>query len=139
MGDLPMNVRLLTGLAAAATLALAFSAAAAPPPGCFYVRDVGDRSVGGPHTLYFKVKDEAHMHAIAYFHVETKGACDTSESTTEHAGFQVGSARLDSNRHVAMICKAEDLIVDTGLPCPIASIQRMTPEAVAALPRRIRP
>jgi hypothetical protein len=133
-----MNLRRLAWVAGVATAALAFAAVAQPAPGCFFVRDIGDRTVGGPHTLYFKVKDQAHMHAIAYFHVETQHNCDTSASDTQHGGFRIGSTRVNVRR-AEMICKPEDVKIDTGVRCPIATIERMTQQEVAALPRLIRP
>ena len=133
-----MTSRLLAGLAGVATLALASAAAAQPTHGCFFVRDIGDRTVTGPHTLYFKVKDRAHMHAIAYFHVETRHTCDTARSDTDHGGFEVSSTRPETRR-AQMICKPEDLAINAGVPCDIASIELMTPAEVAALPRHIRP
>jgi hypothetical protein len=134
-----MHRHLIAGLAGVAAVTLASAAAAQPAQGCFFVRDIGDRSVGGPHTLYFKVKDRAHMHAIAYFHVETQSACDTSRSDTEHGGFGISSSVLSASR-AQMICKPDDVVINTGrITCPIASIERMLPEEVAALPRRIRP
>ena len=78
------------------------------------------------------------MHAIAYFHVETKGVCDAKDTPTEHGGFDIGS-NVFSSKHAAMICKADDLVIRAGTVCPIATIERMLPEEVAALPRRIRP
>ena len=131
-----MNLRLLTGLAAAATVALASAAAAQPAPGCFFVRDVGDRTVTGPHSLYFKVKDVSHMHALAYFHVETKSQCGTGE--VGHAKFEV-SSNVFSPKHDQMICGVDDVRITDGVSCPIATIERMTPQEVAALPRRLRP
>src|SRR5471032_2684872 len=131
-----MNFRLFAGLAGAATLALASAAAAQPAPGCFFVRDIGDRTVTGPHSLYFKVKDVAHMHALAYFHVETRGQCGAGE--VGHAKFEVSSNILSAKRD-QMICKVEDIVITDGVTCPVASIERMTPQEVDALPRRLRP
>ena len=131
-----MNLRLLAGLAAVATVAIASSAAAQPAPGCFFVRDVGDRTVTGPHSLYFKVKDVAHMHALAYFHVETRGQCGTGE--VGHAKFEV-SSNVVSPKRDQMICRVDDLVITDGVTCPVASIERMTPREVEALPRRLRP
>ncbi|HEX2815680.1 MAG TPA: hypothetical protein VHN39_04775 [Phenylobacterium sp.] len=108
---------------------------------CFFVRDVGDRTVGGPHTLYFKVKDVAHMHALAYYHVETSGRCLAGvDSPTEHAGFSVGIWTPAAGR-AAQICSQKDLRIsaDGGPTCRVASFTRMTPTEVAALPRGIRP
>jgi hypothetical protein len=125
-------------LAVVATIALTSAAAADPAPGCFFVRDIGDPTVGGPHTLYFKVKDRAHMHALAYFHVETKGVCDPTGTSTEHGGFEIYSS-VFSSKHAQMICKPDDMVIRAGTVCPIATIERMLPEEVAALPRHIRP
>jgi hypothetical protein len=133
-----MNLSRLAGLAGVAAVALASTAAAQPTAGCFFVRDIGDHTVGGPHTLYFKVKDVAHMHALAYFHVETKGVCDTLGSDTEHGGFQI-SSNVVSAKRAQMICKADDLVITAGTNCPIATIERMLPQEVASLPRGIRP
>jgi hypothetical protein len=131
-----MNLRLLAGLAGVATLALTSVAGAQPARGCFFVRDVGDRTVTGPHSLYFKVKDVAHMHALAYFHVETKGQCGTGE--VGHGRFEVTS-NIFSPKHDEMICSVNDVRITDGVACPVATIERMTPQEVAALPRRLRP
>ncbi len=107
---------------------------------CFFVRDVGDRTVGGPHTLYFKVKDRAHMHALAYYRVETSGHCSAgSDLPTQHAGFSVGAWSLAAGA-AAQVCSQKDLRISTdGGRCNIVSFTRMTPIEVAALPRGIRP
>jgi hypothetical protein len=107
---------------------------------CFYVRDVGDRTVGGPHTLYFKVKDRAHMHALAYYRVETSGHCAVgADLPTQHAGFSVGAWTLAAGG-AAQVCSRKDLrILTDGASCDIASFTRMAPAEVAALPRGIRP
>jgi hypothetical protein len=131
-----MNLRLLAGLAGVATLAFASAAAAQPTHGCFFVRDVGDRTVTGPHSLYFKVKDVAHMHTLAYFHVETRGACGTGE--VGHGNFEVSSSVFSPKRD-QMICSVNDVVITDGVSCPIATIERMTPAEVAALPRRLKP
>jgi hypothetical protein len=133
-----MHWRLLAGLAGVASVALASTAAAEPTPGCFFVRDIGDPTVGGPHTLYFKVRDRSHMHALAYFHVETRSDCNVTGTDTEHGGFHVYS-NVFSSRHAQMICKPEDVAINAGTNCPIATIERMSPAEVAALPRHIRP
>src|ERR1700744_1974228 len=133
-----MRVHLLAGLTALAMAVAALPAKAQPPPGCFFVRDVGDRTVGGPHTLYFKVKDRAHMHAIAYFHVETKGDCDTGRAPTEHAAFEVSST-VPAAGAAQAICSASELQITAANYCPVASVQKMTRQEVAALPRGIQP
>lgn len=80
----------IVALAAAAAVAVGGSAPSdrspfdnRTPPGCFFVGDIGDRTVGGAHTLCFKVKDQSHMHAAAYFHLETKGSCNTGPTSVD--------------------------------------------------------
>ncbi|THD61865.1 hypothetical protein [Phenylobacterium sp.] len=132
-----MKLNRLAGLAGIAALILASAASAAPEKGCFFVRDIGDRVAAGPHTLYFKVKDIDHMHAVAYFHVETKGDCVTG-GTPRHEAFEVLSGIL-SSRHAEMICKPADVQIRSEIACPIDTIEPMTPQEVAALPHLIRP
>jgi hypothetical protein len=131
--------RLVLAALAAAALSPAFGAAAQPhaDPGCFLLRSVGDRTVVG-HTLYFKVKDVAHMHAIAYYRVETIGRCDAGlESPTLHSGFSVGSYQLAA----IQVCKASDLRirVPDSPDCRVRSMTQVTPTEIAALPRGLRP
>jgi hypothetical protein len=140
-----MKLLLLAAMAGATVLSGGAAVGAAnqsPSEGpCFFVRDVGDRTVGGPHTLYFKVKDVAHMHALAYYRVETSGRCQAGMDTpTEHAGFGVSAWTLAAGG-AAQICSAKDLKIsaDGGGYCKVASFSRMTPGEVAALPRGIRP
>ena len=132
-----MNLRLLAGLVSLATAGVAFAAAAQAPPGCFYVRDIGDRTVGGPHTLYFKVKDRAHMHAVAYYRIETDGVCATGAAPTQHAAYSIRSVDLAAAD--AKICKAADLRIQADSRCWATSMERMSRREVAALPRLIQP
>jgi hypothetical protein len=143
-----MKLLVLAAFAAATAAAAAFPAAAQKPTdrslvvdNCFFVRDVGDRTVVGQHTLYFKVKDRAHMHAIAYYRVETTPRCTAGvESPTQHAGFVVDSYEVAS--HIArQVCRPADLRIRTtkGPDCQVLSMSRITPTEVAALPRRLRP
>ncbi len=134
-----MKLLVLAALTAAA-LAPALPAAAQrhADPGCFLLHDVGDRTVAGPHTLYFKVKDAAHMHAISYYRVETAGRCDAGvESTTQHAGFSVGSYDVEP----IQVCKTGDLRISVpgSRDCRVASMIKVTPTEIAALPRGLRP
>jgi hypothetical protein len=128
-------------VAASAVAALGVGAAASPSgSSCFFVRDVGDRTVGGPHTLYFKVKDTAHMHAVAYYHVETSGRCMAGmTSPTQHSGFAVDAWPLAAGA-AAKVCSQKELVIDGGGGhCDVVSLSRMTPAEVAALPRGLRP
>jgi hypothetical protein len=129
-------------LLVAASAVAALGVGAAAPSGessCFFVRDVGDRTVGGSHTLYFKVKDTAHMHAVAYYHVETSGRCMAGiNSPTQHSAFGVSAWPLAAGA-AAKVCNQKDLVIDGGGRCEVVSFSRMTPAEVAALPRGLRP
>jgi hypothetical protein len=133
-----MKLLLLTALAGAA---VAFGAAAQPlsEKSCFLATAIGDHTVGGPHTLYFKVKDRANMHALAFYRVEISGRCQAGmNSSTEHGGFAIGS--IDRLGAAPPVCSRTDLRVTAGgLDCTVDSLTRMTSTEVAALPRGIRP
>jgi hypothetical protein len=129
---------------AAAQNATAQTAAARPSSNdpCFFIRDVGDRTVAGPRTLYFKVKDRAHMHALAYYRVDLREACGAgTRSSTQHNGFLVGSS-VPAAGASSRICSAADLRIaadDHGPICPVADMTQVSPSEIAALPRRLRP
>jgi hypothetical protein len=132
---------LLIGALALAALATGATAQAQSNSACFFVRDVGDRTVGGPHTLYFKVKDRAHMHALGVYRVETSGRCLAGVSSpTQHAGFSVDAWPPNAGA-AAQVCSQKDLriSVEGGVDCPVASFTQMTSSEVAALPRGLRP
>src|ERR1700744_4182887 len=128
-----MELRKLAIVLVAAATAIGIGASAAPtshpgpfdsrtPPGCFFVRDIGDRTVGGPHTLYFKVKDQSHIHAVAYFHLETKGECNTGPTASdEHPAFTIRPAEMGAG-HAAMICSPGEVMVYAANYCPLASM-----------------
>lgn len=134
--------RLVLAALTIAALSPAFGAAAQrhADKGCFLITDVGDRTVAGPHTLYFKVKDAAHMHAIAYYRVETTGRCLAGVSSpSQHAGFQVGSFEVAPRKSME-VCKTADLMIKGAGPnCQVASMTQVTPTEIAALPRGLRP
>lgn len=135
--------RRVLALLAAAALSPAFGVAAQPRAdnACFLVRDVGERSMSGPHTLYFKVNDRAHMHALAYYRVEVDGRCTSAKAAGNHrSDLRVGSFTL-APAGAAQICGAKDLRVrfDKGPACTVDSMTKVTPLEIAALPRGLRP
>jgi len=142
-----MKLLVLTALAGAAMAALTPGALASDAPAlgrdpnaCFFVRDVGDRVVTGPHTLYFKVKDRAHMHTVAIYHVETAGECDAGlGSSTDHGGFTVVPRDRTMPAYAWQICGVQDLQINTRAPCVVASMTLATPTEIAALPRTLQP
>jgi hypothetical protein len=130
-------------LAALAGSAVAFGATADPSFAhnqCFFVRDVGDRTIAGPRTLYFKVKDPAHMHTLAYFRLETIESCHPGmDQPTQHAGFSITSTRLAA-RGSAEICGVRDVRITTdGTNCSPKSLTEVSQAEIDALPRRLRP
>ena len=132
-------------LIAAGALALAAStpalAAPGPGPGCFYVRDVGGRSVADRNTIYFGVLDRSHMTTQAYFRVRVSDChvIPGSHSRSGAAGaFRVGTL-FDAPGRSDRVCSIGDLKIEAGLPCHVESLKRMTPAEVAAIPRRLKP
>ncbi len=130
-------------LAALAGCAVAFGAAADPSlshGSCFFVRDVGDRTIAGPHTLYFKVKDPAHMHTLGYFRLETTADCHPGMAVpTQHAGFSLSSTRLAAGA-AAQICSVRDVRISSSGPnCVAKSMTRVSEAEIDALPRGLRP
>jgi hypothetical protein len=127
-------------LLAAALMAVA-GPAAAQDPGCFFVRDVGGRSVLDEHTLYFGVLDKAHMTTQAYFRVRVSD-CPVVPGSNSRAGphglFGVTSEVKAAGRS-AQVCGLHDLKISTGTSCKVESLDKMTPAEVAAIPRRLKP
>jgi hypothetical protein len=134
-----MTRRLLMGVALATTV-LATSAAA-QDPGCFFVRDVGGRSVADMNTLYFGVLDKAHMTTRAYFRVKVTD-CNVIAGSNSRAGphglFSVAS-EVPAPGASAQVCSVKQLKIWTGTSCHVESLQRLTPAEVAALPRGVKP
>jgi hypothetical protein len=127
-------------LLAAALTALAFPAAA-QDPGCFFVRDVGGRSVADVNTLYFGVLDKAHMTTKAYFKVRVTD-CRVIPGSHSRAGphglFSVDS-EVPAPGASAQVCSAKQLKISSGTTCHVEALQRLTPAEVAALPRGVKP
>jgi hypothetical protein len=132
-------------LIAAGALALAAStpapAAPGPGPGCFYIRDVGGRSVVDPNTVYFGVLDRSHMTTQAYFRVRISGChvIPGSHSRSSAAGvFRVRTV-FDAAGASDKVCSINDLKIEAGTTCQVESLERMTPAEVAAIPRHLKP
>jgi len=130
-------------LFAAAVLALGAPAHAqpGPGPGCFYVRDVGGRSVADSNTLYFGVLDRAHMTTQAFFRVRVSGChvVPGSHSRNSAAGtFRVRTV-IDAAGRSDRVCGVDDLKIEAGTTCKVESLERMTPAEVAAIPRQLKP
>ena len=130
----------IIALATAVTVAGSFAVAANPtplgppppsgtalPPGeCILVRDIRNHSVVDKNTLLLDV------FAKGLYRVNTQPACFASAVSADPITFRnIGKAK---------ICKATDLgLIARGGYCYADSIVRLTPEEVAALPKRLRP
>lgn len=130
-------------LFAAAALALATPAHAqsAAGPGCFYVRDVGGRSVADSNTLYFGVLDRSHMTTQAFFRVRVSGCHVVPGSHSRSSAAGVFSVRtvIDAAGRSDRVCGVDDLKIEAGTTCKVESLERMTPAEVAAIPRQLKP
>jgi len=128
-------------LAAAATLALlasasapfAVSAAGAQSRACFRAMDWHGSTAGGPRDLYINVG----MHEVWHFAM----AQDCSGARTPGA-VSIGDLVSGSNE----ICSGADLQItvqplggSNPVACIVKSIDRLSPEAVKALPRKVIP
>ncbi|MFL5295493.1 MAG: hypothetical protein ACJ798_03840 [Phenylobacterium sp.] len=128
-------------LAALAVIAAPAASAAQLPAGCFFIRDVGGRSVIDEHTLYFSVMDKSRMKALAYFRV-TVDVCPVipgSNSRSAGAGLFGVTTQEKFAGASAHVCKPEELKIVAGTTCKVERLERMTPEEVAAIPRNLKP
>ena len=139
----------LGGLAAAAGLAGAIqfaqsgstapTAAASPATpvaysagSCFYTRDIRGHTIGGPHTIYLNVNDRQ------VFRVEAGNNCAAGAVSSDPLVIRNIPAGLS-------VCKPIDFDVSVHMGegfnnrCIVTSITPMSPEEVAALPKKLKP
>lgn len=122
-------------LTAFATAAVAACAASAAPP-----LEVGPPDAAGcfssDRILSHRIVDERTLHVEtdrrAVFRVTMANSClQSATSSAPLAVLQVGGSR---------VCKAKDLdLMVRGRRCIAATLEKLTPEAVAALPAKARP
>jgi len=127
-------------LLSAALVALA-APAAAQDPGCFFVRDVGGRSVLDEHTIYFGVLDKAHMTTQAYYRVQVSDCpvVPGSNSRSSAVGLFRVSSEVKAAGRSEQVCGKDTLKISTGTSCKVESFEKMTPQEVAAIPRKLKP
>jgi hypothetical protein len=137
----PATILLAAGAVAASTLATAAQGPLppAPPAGaglpagqCFWVRDIENRTLADRRTLLIKANGKLYR-------VTTSGNCLAGAVDSDPI-----SARALPGR--ASICDPTDVNVvvarnGSGAErrCAVDSIVRLSPEEVAALPKRLRP
>jgi hypothetical protein len=128
MRTAPKIALALVCAAGAAGLALPGQAQPQQSHECFLRRDIQNHTVGDDHTLYFEVSGRGVYRAVM------SNACLAGEVSSDPI---VMEDRTGSGR----ICRKMDLDVKTarGTRCIVDHYELMTPQEVAALPRRQRP
>ncbi|MFM8819489.1 MAG: DUF6491 family protein [Phenylobacterium sp.] len=129
-------VALSTVMLAASTLAA--WAAPAPKsdaprlqnPPCFRLNDLGGHRIAGPDTLYYSVRRK-EVYKFTF-----SGSCLAGVTSADPLILEPLGAS-------SQICRPLDLNLGVGGPIPrrciIKSIERLTPEQVAALPKKLKP
>lgn len=125
-------MKLLPLAAAAAAVFCTSALAAKPPPGaslsgdqCILVRDIRNHSVVDQNTMLLDV------YRKGVYRVTTANACFRSAVSTDRIAFTRGREK---------ICRAEHLgLAARSGPCDAQSIVKLSPEEVAALPRKLKP
>jgi hypothetical protein len=128
------NAVIFTACAAIAALSLASVASAQPGrhgDQCFFTRDIQNILAPDDHTLYLRVRNSA------IYRIDTLGQCP-------ELPFSDGHIALQTTPGSSTVCRAIDLdlkVSNNGVstPCLIKSLQKLTPEEVAALPKKDTP
>jgi hypothetical protein len=101
--------------------------AAKPAPECFFVRDVRNQAIGGNHVIYFNVRNRET------YRVDVSGPCLAAAGPSDHVN-------VDSRGPGGQVCGKLDLEVRVlGGRCTVENVSKMTPQEVAAIPRRADP
>ena len=122
-----LSASALTAEAAPASKAESSRPANAP---CFRLSDLGGHRIAGPDTLYYSVRRK-EVYKFTF-----SGSCLAGVTASDPLILEPLGA---SSR----ICRPLDLNLSVGgtIPrrCTIKSIERLTPEQVAALPKKLKP
>ena len=115
-------------LAAASALILAAPVQAQPAQStCFRTSEMRNHTIGDNKTLYFDVGGRS------VYRAQMSNGCFAGASSSDPIVLQ---DRAGSGR----ICSAIELDVSSnGNRCIVSSLARLTPEEVAALPRKMKP
>jgi hypothetical protein len=119
----------LSLIAAASAVALALPAQAAPSAEapCFYLRDMRNHTVGDEHTMYFDIGGRSVYRAVM------SNNCLAATTSSD-------PIVLQNQTGTGLICHKLDFDIGVrGNRCIIASLTKLTPEEVAALPRKVKP
>lgn len=121
----------------AALMAVAAPASAQPAPKaetprapCFRLSDLGGHRIAAPDTLYYSVRRK-EVYKFTF-----SGSCLAGVTNSDPLILEPLGAS-------SQICKPLDLNLGVGGPvsrrCIIKSIERLTPEQAAALPKKLKP
>ena len=102
-------------------------AAAKPAPECFFVRDVRNETIGGNHVIYFNVRGRET------WRVDVSGPCLAAAGPSDRVN-------VESRGPGGQVCSKLDVDVRVlGGRCTVENVSKLTPQEVAALPRRSDP
>lgn len=132
-----MSIRAAAVSAAILAAAMAASASAAPASKpeaprapCFRLSDLGGHRIAAPDTLYYSVRRK-EVYKFTF-----SGSCLAGVTNSDPLILEPLGAS-------SQICKPMDLNLGVGGPvsrrCIIKSIERLTPEQAAALPKKLKP
>ncbi len=121
----------------AVLMAVAAPASAQPAPKaetprapCFRLSDLGGHKIAAPDTLYYSVRRK-EVYKFTF-----SGSCLAGVTNSDPLILEPLGAS-------SQICKPLDLNLGVGGPvsrrCIIKSIERLTPEQAAALPKKLKP
>ncbi len=114
---------------AASAVSIAWPVTAQPHAGgsCFWTRDLRNHTIADAHTLYFDVGGRD------VYRVETSNGCLAGMSSTD-------PIVLRDRASTGQICERTDLDISArGARCIVSGMTKLTPDEVAAIPRRVRP
>lgn len=106
------------------------SKAETPRAPCFRLSDLGGHKIAAPDTLYYSVRRK-EVYKFTF-----SGSCLAGVTNSDPLILEPLGAS-------SQICKPLDLNLGVGGPvsrrCIIKSIERLTPEQAAALPKKLKP
>lgn len=106
------------------------SKAETPRSPCFRLSDLGGHKIAAPDTLYYSVRRK-EVYKFTF-----SGSCLAGVTNSDPLILEPLGAS-------SQICKPLDLNLGVGGPvsrrCIIKSIERLTPEQAAALPKKLKP
>jgi hypothetical protein len=129
----PIAALIILGLAAAGSAPVGTPSAKADARTCFRARDWQGTTAGGPHDLYLR----ANISDV--YHLTMKQECFGAR--------EPGQVRVDSLITGSdELCSPVDFDIRVGpiageppTPCIVTGIEKLTPEQIKALPRKVVP